>query len=94
MNNIISSLTRNEEIIVIGTVLHVNLEAMSHCGIGEIKVKTENCSELLLNIVGGRRKQCPRAEVKDGDLIEACGVVTGDYAINLVDPNKHYLRFK
>ncbi|PZO38339.1 MAG: hypothetical protein DCF19_16815 [Pseudanabaena frigida] len=94
MDNIVSSLTKNEEIIVIGTVVQVNLEAMSHCGDGVIKVTTENHRELILNIVGGRRMQCPRAEVKDGDLIEACGVVTGENMIDLVDPIKHYLRLK
>ena len=94
MDNIISSLTKNEEIILIGTVLQVNLEAMSHCGDGAIKVITKNYGELILNIIGGRRRQSPIAEVKDGDLIEACGVVTGENAINLVDPDKHYLRLQ
>jgi hypothetical protein len=32
--------------------------------------------------------------VKDGDLIEAFGVVTGENAIDLVDPDKHYLRLQ
>lgn len=94
MDNIISSFTKNGEIIVVGKVLQVNLKAMHHCGNGLIKVATENYGELILNIIGGRRKQSPRAEVKDGDLIEACGVVTGDNAIDLVDPNRHYLRLK
>ena len=94
MDNIISSLTKNEEIILIGTVLQVNLEAMSHCGDGAIKVITKNYGELILNIIGGRRRQSPIAEVKDGDLIEAFGVVTGENAIDLVDPDKHYLRLQ
>jgi hypothetical protein len=94
MDNIISSLTRNEEVIVVGTVLQVNLEAMSHCGDGAIKVTTKNHGELILNIIGGKRRQSPRAEVKDGDLIEAFGVVTGENAIDLVDPDKHYLRLQ
>jgi hypothetical protein len=94
MDKIISSLTKNEEVIVIGIVLQVNLEAMGHCGIGVIKVTTKNHGELILNIVGGRRRQSPIAEVKDGDLIEACGVVTGENAIDLVDPDKHYLRLQ
>jgi hypothetical protein len=94
MDNIISSLTKNEEVIVVGTVLQVNLKAMHHCGDGMIKVTTENYGELILNIIGGRRSQSPRAEVKEGDLIEACGVVAGENAISLVDPDKHYLRLK
>ncbi len=94
MDDIISSLTKNEEITVVGTVLQVNLEAMSHCGDGVIKVTTENYGELILNIIGGRRRQSPRAEVKDGDLIEVYGVVAGENVIDLVDPNKHYLRLK
>lgn len=89
-----NSLTKNEEVIVVGTVLQVNLEAMSACGNGAIKVTSKNYGELILNIIGGKRRQSPRAEVKDDDLIEACGVVTGENAINLVDPDKHYLRLK
>lgn len=72
MDNTITSLTKNEEIIVIGTV--------------------SNHGELILNIIGGRRRQSPIVEVKDGDLIEACGVVTGENAIALDAPDKHYLR--
>ena len=33
-----NSLTKNEEVIVVGTVLQLNLEAMSACGNGEIKL--------------------------------------------------------
>ncbi|MFM7601124.1 MAG: hypothetical protein ACKO7R_07995 [Pseudanabaena sp.] len=92
MDNIIRSLTQNEEVIVVGTVLQVNFKAMHHCGDGMIKVTTKIYGELILNIIGGRRRQSPIAEVKDGDLIEACGVVTGENVIDLVDPDKHYLR--
>ena len=63
-------------------------------GDGVIKGTTENYGELILNIIGGRRRQSPRAEVKDGDLIEVCGVVAGENEIDLVDPDKHYLRLK
>jgi len=89
-----NSLTINEEIVVVGTVLQINLNAMAHCGDGVIKITAANYVELILNIIGGRRRQSPRAEVKDGDFIEACGVVTGENAIALVDPDKHYLRLK
>ena len=89
-----NSLTKNEEIVVVGKVLQINLNAMNHCGDGVIKITTANYGELILNIIGGRRRQSPRAEMKDGDLIEACGVVTGENAIYLVDPDKHYLHLK
>jgi hypothetical protein len=89
-----NALTKNEEIVVVGTVLQINFKAMRHCGNGVIIVATVNYGELILNIIGGKRRQAPMAEVKDGDLIEACGVVTGENAINLVDPDKHYLRLK
>jgi hypothetical protein len=89
-----NSLTKNEEIVVVGTVLQVNLNAMMSCGDGVIKITTESYGELILKIIGGRRRQSPIETVEDGDLIEACGVVTGENAINLVDPDKHYLRLK
>lgn len=85
------ALTKGEEVVVRGIVLHVSLEPMTWCGDGSITISTQNHSELVLQIVGGRRPQCPRADVREGDSIEAYGIVTEENAIALANPEKHYL---
>ena len=88
------ALTKGEEVVVRGIVLCVNLEPMAWCANGSITISTTNHGELVLQIVGGRRPQCSRADVREGDSIEACGIVTEENAIALTNPEKHYLRSK
>ncbi|NJM27534.1 MAG: hypothetical protein HC856_03530 [Pseudanabaena sp. RU_4_16] len=86
------ALTKGEEVVVRGIVLYVNLEPMAWCANGSITISATNHGELVLQIVGGRRPQCPRADVWEGDSIEVYGIVTEENAIALANPEKHYLR--
>lgn len=90
--DLINTFTKDEEVVVRGTVLSVNLEPMTWCGNGSITISTTNHGELVLQILGGRRPQSPRADVREGDTIEACGIVTEENAIALTNPEQHYLR--
>jgi hypothetical protein len=42
--------------------------------------------------VGGRGPQCLCVDVREGDSIEAYGIVTEENAIALANSEKHYLR--
>jgi hypothetical protein len=74
MKDLVGILTKDEEIVVRGTVLSVNLAPLTWCGNGSITISTTNHGELVLQILGGRRPQPPRADVREGDSVEVCGI--------------------
>jgi hypothetical protein len=92
MHEITGTLTTGREVVVTGTVLSINLEPTTWCGNGSITISTTNHGELILQILGGRRPQSPRADVREGDSVEVCGIVIAENAIALTSPEKHYLR--
>lgn len=94
MKSIAEALTKGEEVVVRGIVSNVNLEPMTWCGNGSITISTPSHSALILQIVGGRKPQCPRVEVREGDSIEVCGIVAEENAIALTNPEEHYLRLE
>jgi hypothetical protein len=94
MKDITAPLTRGKEVAIRGKVLNINLEPLGWCGVGELTISTTNHSELILQIIGGRRPQCPRADVREGDFLEACGIVVEENVIALTNPEKHYLRLE
>jgi hypothetical protein len=94
MKEITAPLTTGQEIVVKGIVININLEPMTWCGNGNIKILTTNHGELILQIIGGRRPQCCRAHVSVGDSIEVCVIVIEGNAIALNNPAQHYLRLE
>jgi hypothetical protein len=92
MQDITGALTTGREVVVRGIVLNANLEPLAWCGDGSITISTKNHGELVIQIVGGRRPQCPRADVREGDSVEVCGIVIAENAIALTNLEKHYLR--
>jgi hypothetical protein len=94
MKNIANPLTTGEEILIRGVVVNINFEPMTWCGNGILTILTTEHSELKLHIIGGRRPQCPRATVKKGDSIQACGTVIEEDTIALTNPEQHYLRLE
>lgn len=95
MENTFKPLIRNEDVVIRGTIVYLNLEPMRSCGVGNVTVLTTNHSEILLHLVGGRRPQRPYfADVKLGDFIEACGIVTEENVISVTNPEKHYLQLE
>ncbi|WP_144428775.1 hypothetical protein [Synechocystis sp. PCC 6714] len=94
MKNTSNLLIKNEDVVIRGTIVCLNLEPMSWCGDGKVTVLTTNHSEIILHLVGGRRPQPYFADVRLGDFIEACGIVTEENAISVTSPEKHYLRLE
>jgi hypothetical protein len=92
MKDVTEILTKGAEVMASGIVLNVNLEPITWCGNGSITISTTNHGELTLQILGGRRPQPPRADVREGDSVEVCGIVIAENAIALTNPEKHYLR--
>jgi hypothetical protein len=94
MKDITNLLTTGKEIVIRGIVVNINLEPITWCGNGTLTILTTNHGELILQIIGGRRPQCPRADVREGDSIEACGIVIEGNAVALTNPAQHYLRLE
>jgi hypothetical protein len=94
MKDITAPLTKGKDVVVKGIVVTINLEPMAWCGNGTLTLLTTDYGELILQIIGGRRPQCPRVEVMECDSIEACGIVIEENAIALTNPEKHYLRLE
>jgi hypothetical protein len=92
MKDITAPLTKGTDVVVRGIVATINLEPMAWCGNGTLTLLTRDHGELILQIIGGRRPQCPRVEVMECDSIEACGIVVERNTIALTNPEKHYLR--
>jgi len=92
ITDMLGAFVKGEDVIVRGTILELNLEPMCGCGDGSITLSTANYGELDLTIVGGRRAQPPRANVKIGDFIEICGIVGNENKIAVENASKHYLR--
>lgn len=94
MENISDLLIKNEDVVIRGTIVYLNLEPMTWCGDGKVTILTTNHSEMILHLVGGRRPQPYFADVRLGDFIEACAIVTEENAISVTNPEKHYLRLE
>jgi hypothetical protein len=94
MKDMPDPLTRDTDVVVRGIVVAINLEPMSWCGNGSLTLLTTDYGELNLQIIGGRRPQCPRVAVSECDSIEVCGIVVEGNTIALTNPDKHYLRLE
>jgi hypothetical protein len=94
MKNTSNLLIKNEDVVIRGTIVGLNLEPMTWCGDGKVTVLTTNHSEIILHLVGGRRPQPYFVDVRLGDFIEACGIVTEENAISVTNPEKHYLQLE
>jgi hypothetical protein len=94
MKNTSNLLIKNEDVVIRGTIVGLNLKPMTWCGDGKVTVLITNHSEIILHLVGGRRPQPYFAHVRLGDFIEACGMVTEENAISVTNPEKHYLRLE
>jgi hypothetical protein len=94
MKDVTAPLTIGTDIVVRGIVIAINLEPIAWCGNGTLTVLTTDYGELILQISGGRKLQCPRVAVSECDSIEACGIVIEGNAIALTNPEKHYLRLE
>lgn len=94
MENTTDPLIQDEETVVRGIIIYLNLEPLRSCGIGNVTILTTTHCEMILHLVGGRRYQPYFADVKLGDFIEACGILTEENAILVTSPAKHYLRLE
>jgi hypothetical protein len=94
MENTTDPLIKDEEVVIRGTVVYLNLEPLGWCGNGNVTILTTHHSEMILHLVGGRRPQPYFADVRLGDFVEACGIVTEENAISVTNPEKHYLRLE